>query len=126
MNELTRAEEQIMQILWSLKKAFVKDILDEISEPRPAYNTVSTIVRTLEKKGFVKFKSYGNSHQYYPAIEKDEYTKYFMKRVINNYFDNSIHQLVSFFTKDRSLDLKEVDEAIGVMQEMKKQMKVDE
>lgn len=123
MNELTRAEEQIMQILWNIKKAFVKDILDEIPKPKPAYNTVSTIVRTLEKKGFVKFKSYGNSHQYFPAIEKDEYTKYFMKRVINNYFDNSMHQLVSFFTKERSINVKEVDEAITLMKELKKQIK---
>jgi BlaI family transcriptional regulator, penicillinase repressor len=123
MNELTKAEEQIMQILWEKKKAFVKDIIDEIPKPKPAYNTVSTIIRTLERKKFVSHKSYGNSHQYFPAVEKSEYTKLFMKRVITNYFDNSLQQMVSFFSKENDLNINEVDEAIKLMQEIKKQKK---
>lgn len=123
MNELTKAEEQIMQILWEKEKAFVKDIIDDIPKPKPAYNTVSTIIRTLERKKFVSHKSYGNSHQYFPTIEKSEYTKLFMKRVINNYFDNSLHQMVSFFSKENDLNINEVDEAIKLMQEIKKQKK---
>ena len=105
MNELTKAEEQIMQILWEKEKAFVKDIIAEIPKPKPAYNTVSTIIRTLERKKFVKYKSYGGSHQYFPAIEKNEYTKFFMKRIINNYFDNSLQQMVSFFSKENNMNI---------------------
>ena len=123
MNELTKAEEQIMQILWEKEKAFVKDIIDEIPKPKPAYNTVSTIIRTLERKKFVSHKSYGGSHQYFPVVEKSEYTKLFMKRVINNYFDNSLQQMVSFFSKENDLNINEVDEAIKLMQEIKKQKK---
>ena len=125
MNELTKAEEQVMQILWEKKKAFVKDIIDEISKPKPAYNTVSTIIRTLERKKFVSHKSYGNSHQYFPLIEKSEYTKLFMKRVIHNYFDNSLRQMVSFFSKENDLNLHEADEVIKLMQEIKNRKKHD-
>lgn len=123
MNELTKAEEQIMQILWEKKKAFVKDIMDELSEPKPAYNTVSTIIRTLERKKFVDHKGYGNTHQYFPIVEKSEYTKMFMKRVIHNYFDNSFQQMVSFFSKENDMNIKEVDEAIQLMQEIKNRKK---
>jgi predicted transcriptional regulator len=123
MKELTRAEEQIMQILWEMKKAFVKDIIDKMPRPKPAYNTVSTIIRTLEKKKFVQHKSYGNSHQYFPTIEKNDYTRLFMKRVINNYFDNSLRQMVSFYTRQKDMSIHELDEAIKLMQEIKKQKK---
>jgi predicted transcriptional regulator len=123
MNELTKAEEQIMQILWEKEKAFVKDIIDEMPKPKPAYNTVSTIIRTLERKKFVDHKSYGKSHQYFPIVKKNEYTKLFMKRVISNYFDNSFQQMVSFFSKEKDMNIKEVDEAIKLMQEIKKQKK---
>ena len=123
MNELTKAEEQIMHILWEKEKAFVKDIIDDMPEPKPAYNTVSTIIRTLERKKFVSYKSYGGSHQYYPIVKKSDYTKYFMKRVISNYFDNSLHQMVSFFSKQNDMDIKELDEAIKLMQQIKKQKK---
>jgi BlaI family penicillinase repressor len=123
MNELTKAEEQIMQILWEKEKAFVKEIIDDMPKPKPAYNTVSTIIRTLEKKQFVDHKSYGGSHQYFPTVEKSEYTKLFMKRVINNYFDNSLREMVSFFSKENDMNINEVDEAIKLMQEIKKQKK---
>jgi BlaI family penicillinase repressor len=123
MTELTKAEEQIMQILWEKKKAFVKDIIDEIPKPKPAYNTVSTIIRTLERKKFVDHKSYGNTYQYFPAIEKSAYTKMFMKRVIHNYFDNSLSEMVSFFSKEKDLDVNELEEVIKLMQEIKKQRK---
>lgn len=73
MRELTRAEEQVMQILWIIKKGFVKDILERIDEPKPAYNTVSTIVRILQEKGFVSHKAYGRTHEYFPIISKSDY-----------------------------------------------------
>ena len=126
MNELTKAEEQIMHIIWDLKKAFVKDILEVMEEPKPAYNTVSTLVRNLEKKGFVSYKSYGNSHQYYPIIEKKEYTSLFMNRVVSNFFNNSFKQLVSFYSNEKDLDVKEIDELISIMKELKGKKKNDQ
>jgi len=99
MKELTRAEEQVMQILWKLKKGFVKKVIDEMAEPKPAYNTVSTIIRILEKKGFVGYKAYGKTHEYFPLVEKDDYSKYFLKNFVSNYFEGSIQSMVSFFCK---------------------------
>ena len=110
MTELTKAEEQIMQELWKLEKAFVKDIIEELPEPKPAYNTVSTIVRILERKGFVGHNAFGKTHQYFPLINKKEYTKGFMNGFLKNYFSNSMKNLVSFFAKDKSLTIKEMEE----------------
>lgn len=110
MTELTKAEEQIMQELWKLEKAFVKDIIEKLPEPKPAYNTVSTIVRILERKGFVGHNAFGKTHQYFPLINKKEYTKGFMNGFLKNYFSNSMKNLVSFFAKDKSLTIKEMEE----------------
>jgi predicted transcriptional regulator len=110
MKELTKAEEQVMQIMWKIGKGFVKDILEEIDPPKPAYNTVSTIVRILEKKGFVGYEAFGKSHQYYPLITKKEYTKKFLKGFVSGYFSNSYKQLVSFFSKENNLSLNEMEE----------------
>lgn len=110
MKELTRAEEQIMQILWQIKKGFVRDIMDEIPEPKPAYNTVSTIVRILEQKGFVSHKAFGKSHEYFPVIEKDKYSKFFLNNFLSGYFSGSFEKMVSFFAKENNLDIEEVDE----------------
>lgn len=112
MKELTRAEEQIMQILWDLKKGFVKDILEQLPEPKPAYNTVSTIVRILQEKGFVGHKAFGKSHCYFPIIEKEIYTRKFLRHFIGNYFNNSFSQMVSFFAKEEKIDLKELEEML--------------
>lgn len=110
MKELTKAEEQVMQILWKLKKAFVKDILVEIPEPRPAYNTVSTIVRILEKKGFVGYTAYGKTHEYYPLVERNNYSHFYLKNFLGNYFNGSFERLVSFFAKENNLDVNDVGE----------------
>ncbi len=109
MKELTKAEEQVMIILWQLEKAFVKDIIEKLEEPKPAYNTVSTIVRILEKKGFVSHETFGNTHRYYPMISKNEYTKKFMKRIINDYFGNSYRKMLSFFADEENLTLKDIE-----------------
>ena len=101
MKELTSAEEQVMQILWSLNEAFVNDIIEKMPEPKPAYNTVSTIIRILETKGFVNHKAFGKTHQYFPLISKEEYTKGFFSGVMKKYFSNSYTNLVSFFSKRR-------------------------
>ncbi|MDA3943163.1 MAG: BlaI/MecI/CopY family transcriptional regulator [Bacteroidetes bacterium] len=110
MKELTKAEEQIMQELWTLEKAFVNDILDKLPEPKPAYNTVSTIVRILERKGFVGHQAYGKSHQYFPLVSKKEYSKHLFKNLAGNYFSNSVKQMFSFFSHEKKLSLQELED----------------
>jgi BlaI family transcriptional regulator, penicillinase repressor len=106
MKPLTRAEEEIMQILWDIERGFVKDILLPMTEPKPAYNTVSTIVRILERKGFVNHKSYGKSHEYFPIVTKDEYRSFIIKRILEGYFENSFAKLSNFFKEDDTLNNK--------------------
>ncbi len=110
MKELTRAEEQIMQILWKKSEGFVNDILDEMPEPKPAYNTVSTIVRILEKKGFVAHKAFGKAHQYYPLIQKKSYMRSMFSGLMRNYFSGSYRSLASFFTRENNISLEELEE----------------
>ena len=117
MKELTRAEEQIMQVLWSLGKAYVKDIIELLPEPKPAYNTVSTIVRILEKKGFVSHQAYGKTHEYFPLTSKDEYKKSYLKSFVKRYFGNSFQEMVSFFASDRDIGLKELEEIHKLLNE---------
>lgn len=112
MKELTKAEEEIMQVLWELDSAFVKDIITELSEPKPAYNTVSTIVRILQQKGFVGHEKHGQSHKYHPLITKEAYTKSFMKGFVKRYFSGSYRQMVSFFTKEDNLSLNELEQLL--------------
>lgn len=123
MKELTKAEEQIMQILWKLEKGFVNDIIDRMPEPKPAYNTVSTLVRILETKGIVGHKAYGKTHEYYPLISQEEYTQGFLNGFVKNYFSNSYKNLVTFFSKKEDLSTKEVEEIIEILQEQLKQKK---
>lgn len=120
MKELTKAEEQVMQILWEMEKGFVKDILSAMPEPKPAYNTVSTIVRILETKGFTGHEEFGNSHRYYPLISKKDYSRERMNEMVKNYFENSASQMVSFFTKNKKMDMKEVDDIIKMLQDLKR------
>ena len=117
MKELTKAEEQIMQVLWSLEKGFVKDVIDCLSDPKPAYNTVSTIVRILEKKGFVAHNAYGKTHEYYPLVARDDYKKRFLKSFIKRYFGNSFQEMVSFFASDRDITLGEMEEIRELLSE---------
>lgn len=120
MKELTKAEEQVMQILWSIKKGFVKDIVEQMPDPKPAYNTVSTIVRILEQKGFVSHTAYGKSHQYYPVVAKENYSKFYFNNFLSGYFNGSFERLVSFFAKENDLDIKDVDE---LMKHVKQDLK---
>jgi len=120
MRELTRAEEQIMQILWDIEKGFVKDVLEKMTAPKPAYNTVSTIIRILERKGFVKHKAYGKSHEYYPIVSKDEYRSFTIKNLLTGYFSGSFANLASFFAKDEKLDIKALEK---IMAEVKDDVK---
>ena len=126
MATLTKAEEQIMQILWNEKEGFVKDLLQHFPEPRPAYNTVSTIIRILEKKGFVDHRSFGKSHQYFPVVSRDQYRNERFSNLMNDYFNNSMQQVLSHFGKSGSLNMKEADEIIKMMEEIKQKTSNDE
>ena len=119
MNTLTKAEEQVMQILWEEEEGFVKDLLQHFPEPRPAYNTVSTIIRILEKKGFVSHRSYGKSHQYYPLISREEYRNTQFSGLMKTYFNNSMKLVLSHFSRSGDMKLKEMDEIIALKEELK-------
>jgi BlaI family transcriptional regulator, penicillinase repressor len=110
MKELTKAEEQIMQLLWNQEKAFVKDIVEQMPHPKPAYNTVSTIIRILEKKGFVGYTAYGKTHEYFPLVSRKDYTRTFMKNFMRNYFSGSFQEMVSFFAREDKMSVSELDE----------------
>ena len=109
MKELTKAEEQVMQYLWEIEKGFLKDVVDQFPNPKPAYTTISTVVRVLVNKGFIGFKTYGKSNEYYPAISKKDYTRSFFKGITKSFFNNSASKLVSFFTSENDLSLSELE-----------------
>lgn len=113
--ELTRAELEIMQILWKIERGFVNNILEAMPEPKPAYNTVSTIVRILEKKGFVAHNSFGKSHEYYPVVDRQSYTRGFMSNVLENFFGGSVGNMVSFLSHEKGITVSEADEIIEIL-----------
>ena len=119
MQKLTNKEEEVMQILWKLEKAFVKEIMAEIKEDQPHYNTLSTIVRILEEKGFVGHTAFGNSHQYYPIVALEDYRKRFMTTAIDNYFDSSYKNPVSFFAKEEKISADELREILDMIEKKK-------
>ena len=113
--ELTMAELEMMQVIWDKEKVLVHDILDVLPEPKPAYNTVSTIVRILEQKGFVGHKAYGRTYEYFALVSKEEYTQRYMATVLDNFFDGSLSRLVSFFSKQESISAGEQAEIIKML-----------
>ncbi len=117
--ELTRAELEIMQVIWDKEKVLVHDILSEMTDPKPAYNTVSTVVLILEKKGYVGHKAYGKTHEYYPLIEREEYTNGYMNGVLNNFFGGSVSRMISFFTRNEKISLAEADEILKMLKDNK-------
>ena len=119
MKELTKAEEQVMQLLWNREKAFVKDLIGDMPEPKPAYNTVSTIVRILEKKGFIGHHAYGKTHEYFPLVGKEDYTRSYMKNFMRNYFSGSFREMVSFFAREDNMSLADLDE---LMEDVKRDL----
>ena len=120
MITLTKAEERIMKILWKIEKGFINDILEHFPEPKPPYNSVSTIVRVLVKKEIVSFKPYGKTYEYFPLISKEEYRNNQLNKLTKNYFGNSLKQVVNFFSENKNLDIKEVDEVMKMLEEIKK------
>lgn len=123
MKELTRAEEQVMQVLWKKGKTTVKAIVADMPETKPAYNTISTIVRILETKGFVDHEPLGKGYAYFPIVDKAVYTKRFLKNFMKNYFSGSFRELVSFFAKENDMDLKDIE---LLMQEVKNDLEDEE
>jgi len=119
MEKLTNKEEEIMQVLWKIKRGFVKDIIELLPEPKPHYNTVSTIIRKLEKKGFVAHKAYGKTHEYYPIIPKKNYRNAVIQKAVKNYFENSYKNLVVFFAKEEKIDAEELKEIIRIIEKSK-------
>ena len=119
MQKLTNKEEEIMHILWKLEKAFVKDVMVEIKLEKPHYNTLSTIIRNLEEKKYVDYTAYGKTHQYYPIITKEAYRKHFFNNVIDNYFNSSYKNVVSFFAKEEKISVDDLKEIIDLIEKKK-------
>ncbi len=120
--ELTKAEEQVMQYLWAVKKGFLKDIVDQFPVPKPAYTTVSTVIRVLVKKEFIGYTTYGKIHEYYPLISKSDYFQNHVKLLINNFFNGSAPEFASFFANEQ-LNLSELEEIQKMIEEKIKDIK---
>ncbi len=116
MEKLTKKEEQAMQVLWTVKRGFVKDLLENYPDPKPHYNTVSSLIRLLEEKGYVGHKAYGNTHQYYPLVTREEYRKEFISDVVDSYFGNSYMNVVSFFAREQNISADELREIIKMIE----------
>ncbi|WP_224485016.1 BlaI/MecI/CopY family transcriptional regulator [Robertkochia aurantiaca] len=120
MKQLTKAEEEVMQILWKLKKANVKAVIKELPEPKPAYNTISTIIRILESKGFVDHEQKGKGYLYYPMVQREEYSSQSINSFVDKYFQGSFKSMVSFFVRKNDLSLKEMED---IMKDIEKNNK---
>ena len=120
MKQLTKAEEEVMQLLWQLKKANVASIIKEFPEPKPAYNTVSTIVRILEDKGFVGHEKVGKGHIYFPMVKKSDYSNQSITKLVDGYFQGSFQSMVSFFMKKNDISLKELEAIMKKIEDEKK------
>jgi BlaI family penicillinase repressor len=116
MQELTKAEEQIMQNLWKLKKGFLKDIVEQFPEPRPAYTTISTVIRVLVKKGFIGYNSYGKINEYFPMLTKNEYAKNRFDGTLQDYFEGSLTSFASFFSNDKEVNINELEEIQDIIE----------
>ena len=110
MKEITKAQEDLLKTLWKIKEGAVSDILDNIAEPKPAYNTVATVIKVLEKKGYVAHKTYGKTNVYYPVISQKDYAQHILKDTFRGLFNGSVNQLVSAFVKSREISLSELEE----------------
>lgn len=119
MQKLTNKEEEVMKILWNLKKAFVKEVLEQMEGGKPHYNTLSTIIRNLQEKNYVGYEAFGNTHRYYPLIAKESYRKKFINSTIADYYDNSYKNLVSFFAKEEKISIDELKEIIDLIEKKK-------
>ncbi|GAA4272999.1 BlaI/MecI/CopY family transcriptional regulator [Aquimarina gracilis] len=112
MKQLTKAEEEVMQLLWQLQEANVASIIAEMPTPKPAYNTISTIIRILENKEFVSHRKEGKGYIYFPIIQKEDYSSQSLNKLMNNYFNGSFRNMVSFFVKKNDMDIKDLEQIL--------------
>jgi BlaI family transcriptional regulator, penicillinase repressor len=117
MVELTKSQEEILKVLWDIKEGVVTDVIDRLPNPKPAYNTVSTVIKVLEKKGYVSHKVYGKTFVYYPIVSQKDYAKYYFKDSVKSIFNNSLNQAVSFFMKQKNVSLSELEELKNLIEE---------
>ena len=118
--ELTRGEEEMMHILWSIGSGVVNDIIARMEEPKPKYTTVATFIKILENKGFVRHEAMGKSHRYFPLVSKEDYAGNKMRSMLSNYFDGSLSQMVSFFSQKENISVKEMDEILEIVEKIKR------
>jgi len=123
IKQLTKAEEQVMQIIWKLKETIVKDVVDQFDEPKPAYTTVATVLGVLEKKGFVGRKKIGNTNLFYPSISKSDYTSFQFSSLLRNYFNGSFPKMATFFARENQLDIADLE---AIMKQAEAELKTDE
>ena len=123
MKKLTKAEEEVMQILWELERGLVRDVIEKFPDPKPPYNTVSTVIRVLEKKGFVDHKAYGTTYEYFPLINKEDYAKVHFNDFMKNYFNNSFPQMAAFFARENNLDMKNLEDILKMTEDELKKSK---
>lgn len=120
MQKLAKREEQIMQAFWTLEKAFIKEIIPELPDPKPHYNSVATMVKILEDKGFLAHEAIGNIFRYYPIISRDEYQGHAMKDIVSQYFNNSYPSMLAYFAKEQKISDTELNEIIEIIKSTKK------
>ncbi len=117
MKEITKAQEDILKALWEIKDGAVSDVLDSLPEPKPAYNTVATVIKVLEKKGYISHKTYGKTNVYFPIVSKKEYAQHVLKDTFKGLFNGSLHQMMSFFVKNKEVSLSELEELKNMLEE---------
>ena len=120
MIKLAKREEQIMKVFWDLEKAFIRDVIPHLPDPKPHYNSVATMVKILEEKGFLSHETVGNMYCYYPVVSRDEYQKHALKDIVSQYFDNSYPRMLAFFAKEQNLSEKELKEILDLIKSNKK------
>jgi BlaI family transcriptional regulator, penicillinase repressor len=123
MEELTKSQEEILKVLWEIKEGVVADVVGKLPNPKPAYNTVSTVIKVLEKKGYVSHKVYGKTYVFYPIVNQKDYAKIYFKDSLNSFFNNSLNQAVSFFVKQKKVSLSELEELKNLIEEEIKKKK---
>lgn len=120
MVKLAKREEQIMIVFWDLEKAFIREVIPHLPDPKPHYNSVATMVKILEDKGFLSHEAVGNMYRYFPVIGREDYQKHAIKDIVSQYFDNSYPRMLAFFAKEQNLSEEELNEIVNIIKTKKK------
>lgn len=123
LQEITKAQEDILRVLWDLQEGAIGDVLNEIPDPKPAYNTVATVIKVLEKKGYLSHKTFGKTNVYFPLVSKKEYARNVLRGTVSSLFNGSVNQLVSHFVKDKEVDIQELEAIRNMLEEEIKNQK---